>query len=348
MKSIKNVILLVVCFLCLSGCNQENESEVQNYIKEKHGIDVVVTDWSSINENNFGNTYHDVQEKNNKNLKFRVKVQGLLYSSIVGDEYKYGKKTYEEYKKFQPTLEEMRKLGYVETEKENALQYLLDNENSEEGSPKDELLLTLKMSNEIDFSQLDSVELDRLYALFQLIQKNNKKITELEIKDQNGKSLGGPFKNVQNIITKEELLLTMKSTMKDAINVYWENWIRTQTKVEERLHEIQNDRFAIESITYSSSDVEDSRKYIVTDEDSRKYIVTLVINTTNNIFENNPPLIEDLIKVTTILKEELYNKNFNIYLTNKTGTIYENWLSSKEIKEANNIEDLVKERDPAN
>ncbi|HDR6301703.1 TPA: hypothetical protein QCU59_005584 [Bacillus cereus] len=342
MKSLKHVILLVLCFLCLSGCNQENGAEVQEYIKEKHGIDVVVTDWSSINENNGGNTYHTVQEKNNKNFKFRVKVQGLLYSYIVGDEYRYGKKTYEAYQKFQPTLEEMKKLGYVENENENenenVLQYMLDNQNPEEGSPTDELLLTLQMSNEIDFSQLDSVELDRLYALFQLIQKNNKKITELEIKDQNGKSLGGPFKNVQNIITKEELLLTMKSTMKDAINVYWENWIRTQTKVEERLHEMQNDRFAIKSITYSSSDV----------EDSRKYIVTLVINTTNNIFENNPLLIEDLIKVTTILKKELYNKNFNIYLTNKTGTINENWLSSKEIKEANNIEDLVKERDPTN
>ncbi len=70
MKSIKNVILLVVCFLCLSGCNQENESEVQNYIKEKHGIDVVVTDWSSINENNFGNTYHAVQEKSTKISNF--------------------------------------------------------------------------------------------------------------------------------------------------------------------------------------------------------------------------------------------------------------------------------------
>ncbi len=47
-----------------------------------------------------------------------------------------------------------------------------------------------------------------------------KKITELEIKDQNGESLGGPFKNVQNIITKEKLLQTMKSTMSDAINKY--------------------------------------------------------------------------------------------------------------------------------
>ncbi len=220
MKRLKHVILLLLCFLCLSGCNQENGAEIQEYIKKKHGIDVVVTHWSPINENNGGDTYHTVQEKNNKYLKFRVKVQGLLYSYPVGDEYQYGKKTYEEYKKFKPILEEIKKLGYVESETENVLQYILDNKNPDEGKPTNELLLTLQMSNEIDFSQLDSVELDRLYALFQLIQRNNKKITELEIKDQNGESLGGPFKNVQNIITKEKLLQTMKSTMSDAINKY--------------------------------------------------------------------------------------------------------------------------------
>ncbi|EOO27430.1 hypothetical protein ICM_01724 [Bacillus cereus BAG1X2-3] len=67
---------------------------------------------------------------------------------------------------------------------------------------------------------------------------------------------------------------------------------------------MQNDRFSIEGIAYSSSD----------DEKYRKYIVTLVINTTNTVFENNLPLIEDLIKVTTILKEELNTKNFDINL----------------------------------
>ncbi|PFZ65499.1 hypothetical protein COL72_30710 [Bacillus toyonensis] len=338
MKIMKNVILLVVCFLCLSGCNQENGAEVKNYIKEKHGIDVVVTDWGSINENNGGDTYHTVQEKNNKNFKFRVKVQGLLYSSVVGDEYKYGKKTYEEYMKFQPTLEEIKKLGYVETETENALQYIIDNKNSEEESPTNKLLLTLQMSNEIDFSQFDSVELDRLYALFQLIQKNNKKITEIEIKDHTGESLGEPFKDVQEKITKEELLLAMKKTMNNAINIYLENWIKTQTKVKERLHEIQNDRFAIEGITYSN----------MPDGDGPTYKVNLVINTSSNELEYNPPLVEDLIKVTTILKEELYNKKYNIYLTNKNGTNYISWLSSEEIKKAINIEDLVKKRCPAN
>ncbi|EEK70273.1 hypothetical protein bcere0007_52660 [Bacillus mycoides] len=142
----------------------------------------------------------------------------------------------------------MQMLGYVEAETDNTLQYMTDNRESDEGKPTNELLLTLQMSNEIDFNQLDSVKLDRLYALFQLIQKNNKKITELEIKDHNGKSLGGPFKNVQNMITKEEL----------------------------------------------------------------------------------------------------YNKKFKIYLNNKNGTRYTAWLSSEEIKKAINIEDLVKERYPAN
>ncbi len=63
----------------------------------------------------------------------------------------------------------------MESETENVLQYILDNKNPDEGKPTNELLLTLQMSNEIDFSQLDSVELDSLYALFQLIQRNNKK-----------------------------------------------------------------------------------------------------------------------------------------------------------------------------
>ena len=86
----------------------------------------------------------------------------------------------------------------METKTDNTLQYLSEDRRSDEGKPTNELLLTLQMSNEIDFSQFESVELDRLYTLFQLIQKNNKKITELEIKDYNGKSLGGPFKMCKN------------------------------------------------------------------------------------------------------------------------------------------------------
>ncbi|SFJ99919.1 MULTISPECIES: hypothetical protein [unclassified Bacillus (in: firmicutes)] len=327
MKRMKNIMLLVVCFLFLSGCNYENEDQVKKYIKEKHGIDVVVTDWGAIHEGNMGHTYHTVQAKNNKNMQFRVEVDGILYSRIKGDEYQYGKNTYEEYKKFRPILKEIKKLGYEEFEKENVLQYIVD---YREEKPTDELLLTLKTSNKIDYSQFESAELDRLYALFQLIQKSNKKITELEIKDHNGEDIGFPFYNVQEAITKEELLLTMKNTL----DSYWTYLIQTQTKVVDRLKEVQSDRFVFKGITCSHPK----------DGKCPGYKVNLVINSTE--FKNDSPLIEDLTKVTTILKEELYNKEFTICLTNKDGTRYKAWLSSEEIKQSNNIEELVKERYP--
>ncbi|MBZ4222646.1 hypothetical protein LAE98_11140 [Bacillus wiedmannii] len=327
MKRMKNVMLLVLCFLCLSGCNYEDEDQVKKYVKKKHGIDVIVTDWGAIHEGNMGHTYHTVQAKNNKNIQFRVEVDGFLYSRIKGDEYQYGKKTYEEYKKFKPMLEEIKKLGYVEPENKNVFQYIVDDDYIEE-KPTDKLLLTLKTSDKIDYSQFESKELDRLYALFQFIQKSNKKITKLEIEDHNGESIGLPFDNVQKAITKEELLLTMKNTVRG----YWTYLIQTETKVGERLNEIQNDRFVIEDITCSQPK----------DGNCLEYELTLVFNDSEIKYRNDSYVIEDLRKVVTILKEELYNKEFNIFLRNKDGTSYSLWLSSEKIKKNDNIEELVK------
>lgn len=325
MKRMKNVILLVLCFLFLSGCINNNEEQVKKYIKEKHGIDVVVTDWGAMHEGNMGHTYHTVQAKNNKNIQFRVEVDGFLYSKIKGDEYQYGKNTYEEYKKFKPILKEIKKLGYEEFEKENVFQYIVD---YHEDKPTDDLLLTLKTSNKIDYSQFESAELDRLYALFQLIQKSNKKITELEIKDHNGEYIGLPFENVQKVITKEELLLKMKNTLDN----YWTYLIQTQTRVGDRLKEIQNDDFVIDGITCSDPK----------DGECPEYKVTLVFKDSKMQYNNKPPVIEDLTKVVTILKEELYNEKFDIFLTNKDGTRYSLWLSSETIKNSNSIEELIK------
>ena len=51
-------------------------------------------------------------------------------------------KTYEEYKKFKPMLEEIKKLGYVKPENKNVFQYIVDDDIEEK--PTDKLLLTLK------------------------------------------------------------------------------------------------------------------------------------------------------------------------------------------------------------
>ncbi|MBK0073367.1 hypothetical protein IAE42_06070 [Bacillus sp. S56] len=223
-------------------------------------------------------------------------------------------------------LEEIKKLGYVEPENKNVFQYIVDDDIEEK--PTDKLLLTLKTSDKIDYSQFESKELERLYALIQFIQKSNRKITTLEIEDYNGESIGFPFQNVQKAITKEELLLTMKNT----VSGYWTYLIQTETKVGVRLNEIQNDRFVIEDITCPHPK----------DGNCLEYELTLVFNDSEIKYRNDPYVIDDLRKVVTILKEELYNKEFNIYLRNKDGTSYSLWLSSEKIKESNNIEELVK------
>ncbi|EEL31549.1 hypothetical protein bcere0019_52600 [Bacillus cereus Rock3-28] len=327
MKRMKNIWLLVLCFLCLSGCNYENEDQVKKYIKEKYGFDVVVTDWGGIDEGNMGHTYHTVQAKDNKNIQFRVEVNGIFYSTIQGDEYEYGKNTYEEYKKFKPVLEEMKKLGYEESENKNVVQYIVDYNNAA-GKPTDELFLTLKTSKEIDYSQFETIELDRLHTLFQLIQKSNRKITELEIEDHNGKSIGLPFENVQKDITKEELLLTMK----DTVSSYWTYMIETQTKVFERLKEIPNDRFVIKDITCAHPK----------EGKCPKYEATIVFNDSSMEYKNDPDVMEDLTKVVTIFKEELHNEKFDIFISNKDRTSYSRWLTSEEIQNSNNIIELIK------
>ncbi|PGZ05070.1 hypothetical protein COE47_34390, partial [Bacillus thuringiensis] len=122
--------------------------------------------------------------------------------------------------------------------------------------------------------------------LFQLIQKSNRKITELEIEDHNGKSIGLPFENVQKDITKEELLLTMK----DTVSSYWTYMIETQTKVFERLKEIPNDRFVIKDITCAHPK----------EGKCPKYEATIVFNDSSMEYKNDPDVMEDLTKVVTI------------------------------------------------
>ncbi|MEI4801716.1 hypothetical protein ACIGHG_03305 [Bacillus sp. NPDC077411] len=324
MKRMKNVMLLVVCFLFLSGCNYENEKEVKTYFKEKYGIDVIVTDWEEIHSGNMGHVYHTVQVKDNKNIQFRVEVDGVFYSTIIGDEYKDGKNAYEAYKKFKPTLKEIEKLGFSKFEEENTIQYIT--EHIEEYL-NNNLLLTLKMNNKIDYSQFESTELDRFFALLQLIQRNNKKITELNLKDNTGEHTIFYYKKIQKNPTKEDLLLAMKNASRD----YWTYLIQTQ--VHDKIKEIQNERFIFKEITCSYTK----------NGDCPEYNVTLDFNDGMLQYKNNPNLIQDLTKVATWVKEELHNKQFNINLTYKEGTKWEGRMSSEDMEKSNSVEDYMKE-----
>lgn len=73
-----------------------------------------------------------------------------------------------------------------------------------------------------------------------------------------------------------------------------------------------------------------------------EYELILVFNDSEIKYRNDLYVIDDLRKVVIIFKEELYNKEFNIYLRNKDGISYLFWLLFEKIKESNNIEELVK------
>lgn len=93
-------------------------------------------------------------------------------------------------------LEEIKKLGYVEPENK---MFSIYSGWWYRGETNGYVIINFKTSDKIDYSQFESKELDRLYALIQFIQKSNRKITTLEIEDYNGESIGLPFQNVQKL-----------------------------------------------------------------------------------------------------------------------------------------------------
>ena len=120
----------------------------------------------------------------------------------------------------------------MEPENKNVFQYIVDDDIEEK--PTDKLLLTLKTSDKIDYSQFESKELERLYALIQFIQKSNRKITTLEIEDYNGESIGFLFKMCKSYNERRTAF-----NNENTVSGYWTYLIQTETKVGVRLNEIQ-------------------------------------------------------------------------------------------------------------
>ncbi|WP_199667477.1 hypothetical protein [Bacillus cereus group sp. N21] len=120
----------------------------------------------------------------------------MFNSTIIGDDYENGLKVYEEYKKFKPLLKEIEKLGYIPAPDENVIQFIIDDMEESHRKVPSELFVMLKSVRNLDYSQFETKELDRLFALLQLVQNNNKQITKIEILDNKDKL---PHLNLENI-----------------------------------------------------------------------------------------------------------------------------------------------------
>ncbi|WP_243521880.1 hypothetical protein [Bacillus pseudomycoides] len=322
----------IVNFLYFSSVSKENK-DIQEYIKGKYGIDVIVTKRGSSNEVNLGHTWHTVQVKDNKNIQFRVEVTGFFFSTIIGDEYEYGRKTYEEYKEFKPLLKEIEMLGYTPVSDENVIQYIIDDSEVEiedskidEERPTNELLLTLKTIPKLDYSQFETKELDRLFALLQLVQGNNKQITKIEILDSKDKLHGFHLENIQQITSKDQLLSVMKNESEE----YWTYLIRTQ--IHDKIKEVENERVAFKDISCS---------YIENGE-CKGYEATLEFKNNTLQYKKNPQLIDDIYKVISLLQAEKPNKTITMEFINTGKSSYAKVFHFDTLQTREHIETIVK------
>ncbi|SFC82263.1 hypothetical protein SAMN04488168_11033 [Bacillus sp. 491mf] len=336
MKKIGIVICIVTLFIILfigsiGGFiyflyKSQSNDKIETYIKNKYGIDVIVSSRGAIHEGNMGHTWHTVQVKNNKNIQFRVEVDGLFFSSILGDEYEDGLHTYEAYKSFKPLLGQIGKLGYEPAQGENVLQYRIDERSSVDEKPTSELFLTLKTIPKLDFSQFETNELDRLFALMQLVQKNNQLITGIEILDNESRLTDFRLEDIQNITTKKQLLLVMKNKSEE----YWTYLIRKQ--LDGKTNGVENEHLAFKEI--SCSHVEDS--------DCEAYAVTLQFSNDMLQFKKNPQLIDDIYNVFSFLQSEIPNKTFRMKFLNTGKTSYQRNFSFEYLTTREKVEFIVK------
>lgn len=327
----------IVSFLYFSSASK-GDKVIQEYIKDKYGIDVIVTKQGDINEANLGHTWHTVQVKDNKNIQFRVEVTGFFFSTIIGDEYEYGRKTYEAYKEFKPLLKEIETLGYTPVSDENVVQYIIDDseiENKEinfedrkidEERPTNELLLTLKAIPKIDYSQFETKELERLFALLQLVQGNNKQITKIEILDSKDKSHGLHLENIQQITSKDQLLSVMKNVSEE----YWTYLIRTQ--IHDKIKEVENGHVAFKKI--SCTHIENG--------ECKVYEATLEFKNNSLQYKKNPQLIDDIYKVVSLLQAEKPNKTISMELINTGKSFYAKHFPFDTLQTREDIEAIVK------
>ncbi|PDY46406.1 hypothetical protein [Bacillus pseudomycoides] len=320
------IALAIIALFMLIFSQTTEDGTIEKYIKDKYSIDVIVTKWGSINGGNGGHTWHTVQVKDNKNIQFQVEVNGLFNSTIIGDDYENGLKINEEYKKFKPLLNEIEKLGYIPVPDENVIQYIIDDMEESHRKVPSELFVMLKSVQNLDYSQFETKELDRLFALLQIVQNNNKQITKIEILDNKDKLPHLNLENIQEIKSKDQLLFAMKNASEE----YWNNLILTQ--IHDKMKEIENDYVTFKSISCNH----------IENEECKTYKVILQFKDDMLNYKKNPQLIDDIYKVSSLLQTEKPNNNFEMEFVNTGKSSYTRSLLRNQLQTREQIETAVK------
>lgn len=96
MKHFVAILLLLLVVFTLSGCESESEKEVDklvnNYVKKEYRVNSTIVESEDVNEGNMGDRTFIMKSKEKIPVTFRVYLEGMFHSKVVGDDYQKQKK----------------------------------------------------------------------------------------------------------------------------------------------------------------------------------------------------------------------------------------------------------------
>lgn len=196
-KKKKGLSIFLITIICVGAAfvyfsSKSLESKLDRYFKEKYGIEVVLVDEEEWNTGNMGDLTHTVAVRENKNIKFNVFQND---GEITGDTYHRGLDAYEKYKKLEPLLSEIQKLGYGEPPFGNYLEYIRE--------VSGEYNLKFSRDGRLDYHSFEEREFNDFFQLVQIINQSEINVKDLQVyytePEKEGENPGDIYFSVEDL-----------------------------------------------------------------------------------------------------------------------------------------------------
>ncbi|MFS0862763.1 hypothetical protein [Fredinandcohnia sp. 179-A 10B2 NHS] len=164
------LILLISCFLFLTGCESQEEIDqlVREYVQTKYDVEEIEFIYrESKNEGNMGDRTYIVKSKKEPSFEFDILLDGIMKSEVVGDDYKKQAEAYEIGQAFESKYRaELNQLGYA----------LVNFSRAQDRTASTELEVSVVSERTISLNNEQSLK--DLYQIFAILQEYNENLKE--------------------------------------------------------------------------------------------------------------------------------------------------------------------------
>lgn len=164
------LILLIPCFLFLTGCESQEEIDqlIREYVQTKYDLEEIEFIYrESKNEGNMGDRTYTVKSKKEPAIEFNILLDGIMKSEVVGDDYKKQAEAYEIGQAFESKYgAQLNQLGYS----------FVNFSRAQDRTASTELEVSLVSERMISLNNEQSLK--DLYQVFGFLQEYNESLKE--------------------------------------------------------------------------------------------------------------------------------------------------------------------------